>query len=106
MLSSVTMSDKESKAYKSVLACNTNITGCLKANSAAKDSLILEYQKQKWVNPNATPSETELVTIVLDRIKNDARQYDTFMDMIKNIEGMNLILKKLKGNNYDFSTQI
>ena len=94
------MNGKESKAYKSVLACITGITECLQGNSSAKDKLILEYRKEKWIDINATPSETELVTIVLGRISNDARQYDTFMDMLEKIEGMNLIVNKLKGN-YD-----
>ena len=104
---SVTMSGKESKAHKSVLACNTDIIECLQANSSAKDKLILEYQKKKWIDINATPSEAKLVTIVLNRIANDARQYDIFMDMLEKIEGMNLIVDTLKGNNYDgrFSTQ-
>ena len=91
------MNGKESKAYKSVLACNTNITGCLKANSDAKDALNLEYQKREWIKPTATLNETELVTLVLDRIENDAGQYDIFMDMLKEIQGMDLIVKSLKG---------
>ena len=92
------MNDKESKAYKTALACNTNITDCLKANSAAKDALILEYQKREWIKPTATLNETELVTLVLNRISEDAGQYDIFMDMLEKIEGMNLIVDKLKGS--------
>ena len=98
MLLSVTMNGKESRAYKSVLTCITDITDCLKANNAAKDALILEYQKQEWIEPTATLNEKELVPLVLNRISNDAGQYDIFMDMLKKIEGMNLIVNNIKGN--------
>ena len=92
------MTGKESKAYKTVLACNTNIVDCLKANSPAKETLIAEYKKRAWIDIAAIPSETELVTLVLDRISIDARQYNIFMEMLENIAGMNLIADKLKGS--------
>lgn len=91
------MNDKESKAYKSVLAFTTDITDCLKANSAAKDALISKYQEQEWIDSTTTLNEKELVTLVLNRISNNAGQYDIFMDMLKKIVGMNLIVNKLKG---------
>ena len=92
------MNGKESKSYKSVLACFTDIIASLEANRPAKDALILEYQREKWISITATLTEKELVILVLDRISNDAGQYDIFINMLKNIEGMNLILNNLKGN--------
>lgn len=92
------MNGKESKAYKTVLACITDITDCLKANRPAKDALILEYQKREWINITETLNETELVMLVLNRVSSDAGQYDIFIDMLKNIAGTNLIVNKLKGS--------
>ena len=48
-----------------------------------------------------SPCEAKLVTIVLNRIANDARQYDIFMDMLEKIKGINLIVDTLKGSNCD-----
>ena len=98
MLLSVTMNGKESKAFKSVLACNTKIIECLKANRDAKDALNSEYKKRKWISVATTLNEEELVVLVLDRISNDAGQYNIFMKMLENIAGMNLIVDKLKGS--------
>ena len=97
LLLSVTMSGKESKAYKSVLACITDITNCLRVNSAAKDALNVEYLKWEWISVATTLNEKQLVEIVLDRIATDAGQYNIFMEMLANIAEMNLIVDKLKG---------
>ena len=97
------MSGKESRAYKSVLACNTNITDCLKVNKAAKRELNSEYQKRQWISVATTLNEEELVSLVLNRIENDARQYYILMEMLDNIAGMNLIVDNLKGIVADIS---
>ena len=66
LLLSVTVNGKVSKAYnyKSVPACNTDITDCLKANSTAKKTLILEYGKEEWINIIATPTQQKLIAIL------------------------------------------
>ena len=96
------MNDKESKAFMSVRAYIPDITNCLKTNRATKEALIMEYQKLGWIPITAIPSETELVTLALDRISNDAGQYNIFMQMLENIAGINLIVDKLKGIVADF----
>ena len=87
-----------SKEFKSVLACITDITNYLKVNRAAKDALNLEYQKRQWIGVPTTLNEEELVWLVLGRISIDAGQYNIFMEMLQNITGMSLIVDKLKGS--------
>ena len=94
------MSGKESEGYKSVLANIRTISSHLRANSAAKEALIIKYKEHSWLDPNATLDETGLVTLVLDRISNDDRQYDIFIDMLRGIVGTGLIVDKLKGMGY------
>ena len=94
------MNGKESEGYKSVRANIGTISSHLRANSAAKEALIIKYKEHSWLNPNATLDETGLVTLVLNRISNDVRQYDAFIGMLRDIEGTDLIVDKLKGMGY------
>lgn len=91
------MSGEESRAYRSVLAHIDAITRCLKANSDAKDALVLKYKQMKWVDVTTILDENKLVSLVLDRISNDAGQYDIFIEMLKEIAGTDLIVDKLEG---------
>lgn len=78
----------------------TIIISHLKANNAAKEALIVKYKELSWLDPTATLDETGLVTLVLDRISNDDRQYGIFIGMLKGIVGTDCIVEKLKGMGY------
>ena len=69
----------------------------LKVNKDAKEVLTWQYISKGWLDPVATPSEGELVSQVMVRIKDDPKQYDVFISMLKEIAGTNLIVKKLTG---------
>lgn len=92
----VTMSGKDSIAYKSVLAHMDTITTHLRVNSGAKGALVTKYQQRSWLSIATTPDVMELVTMALNRISNDEKQYDIFMEMIGDITGMDLIVDKIK----------
>ena len=90
------MSGKDSRAYKSVLAHIDTITSHLKVNSSAKGTLVTKYQQQGWLSITETPNENELVTMALNRISQDQKQYDIFMEMIGDITGMDIVARKIK----------
>lgn len=90
------MSGKDSMAYKSVLAHIDTITSHLKVNSSAKGTLVTKYQQQGWLSITETPDEKELVTMALNRIAQDEKQYDIFMKMIGDITGMDIVAGKIK----------
>ena len=73
------------------------ITEHLKVNSAAKQSLTLKYQQESWVEIAERPGEASLVEIALKRISDDVSQYKTFMAVLRDIVGMDIIVRKIQG---------
>ena len=83
--------------YNKVLNELNGITETLQLNPGARDKLTRLYQQEKWLNIAATPVEGKLVKLALKRIEQDSSQFDRFIDMLRNIEGMDLIVKTLTG---------
>lgn len=90
-------SGKQTREYKSVLEHIGNISYYLKVDSAAKQALTFKYQQKEWIAITESPDETSLVRLVLTRISFDPSQYRIFMDMLKDITGMELIVKIIEG---------
>ena len=72
-----------------------SITKALKSTPGARENLILHYVQQKWLDTAENPVEGELVKVALVRIKQDPSQFDLFIDMLGDIEGMDLMVKTL-----------
>ena len=83
--------------YKSVQRNFVTIAQHLKENKDAKKVLTWQYISKGWLDPVTTPSEDELVSLVMVRIKDDPKQYDVFISMLKEIAGTEEIVKKLTG---------
>ena len=81
--------------YDKVLNKLNDITQTLQLNPGARDKLTRLYQREKWLGIAARPAEGELVTLALDRIKQDPNQFDLFIDMLRDTEGMELIVTTL-----------
>ena len=90
-------SGKETREYNSVLQHIGIIGYSLKGNSAAKETLIHKYQENKWIDLTECPHEVSLVRLALNRITIDASEYHVFMEMLKVIVGMDVIIKKIEG---------
>ena len=86
-----------SPQYTSVRKNYESLTQFLEVNEEAKKSLTRKYKSEGWLDPVATPSEDKLVSQVLVRIKDDSKQYDVFISMLKEIVGTEEIVKKLTG---------
>ena len=87
----------ETPQYTSVRRNYESLTQYLDVNVEAKKSLTRKYISEGWLDPVATPSEDKLVSQVMVRIKQDPKQYDVFIEMLKEIAGTNLIVQKLTG---------
>ena len=82
--------------YDSVRRNLSKITEALKATPGAKGHLIVLYMQHGWLNYiTENPAEDELVSLALQRIKQDPNQYDLFIDMLRDIPGMDLIVAVL-----------
>ena len=74
----------------------------LKSNSAARHKLTLYYKEHAWLDITEYPTEYELVTLVLTRIKQDPSQYDRFVDTLRAIEGMDLIVNAITAGMFHY----
>ena len=90
-------SGRDTREYTSVLGQMTTITDYLKVNNGSRDTLIQKYQQEQWIPITEQPDAGGLVTIALNRISTDARQYDVFIDMLKDITGMDIIVERIQG---------
>lgn len=91
------MAGKETREYKCVLEHMGTIYDHLKINKGARESLTIKYEEKRWIALGESPNEKFLVEQALARISSDASQYHIFMDMLKEIVGMEIIWKKIRG---------
>ena len=71
------------------------ITTALKANPSAFQSLSLKLKEKEWQKFTDSPTEEELVYLVTNRIKLNASQFEEFLAMVNDIEGLDLLAKRL-----------
>ena len=69
----------------------------LDVNRDANQRLRRKFQKERWLSVGSDTRGGRLVTVALSRIENNAGQFQQFIDMLKDIDGMDQIVKKLTG---------
>ena len=95
-------SGKQTSEYTRVRQNLDAITQVLDMNSDANQRLRQKFQKERWLSVGSDTGGEQLVTVALSRIENDAGQFQQFVDMLNDIDGMDLIVKKLTGRYYIF----
>ena len=78
----------------------------LKFNPSASETLSRKFIGKGWLDATANPKEDQLVTLVLGRIEHDVNQYEEFIGMLCEIEGMDLIVDSLTGMAYYLSISL
>ena len=84
-----------STGYNRVLSNMDGITSALKTTPDATDKLTEKFKQKGWINIAGKPTEDELVIHALNRIKQDPNQYDLFIDMLRDIPGMDLTVDRI-----------
>ena len=84
-----------STGYDRVLSNMDGIISALKLTSDATDKLTRKYKQKGWMNITGKPTEDELVTLALNRIQQDPNQYGLFIDMLRDIPGMDLTVDRI-----------
>ena len=84
--------------YQRVQSQLVNIVRTLKVTKHASEALTLHYKQEEWLEMTANPTEGELVTLALVRMKDNPSQYDKFLNMLRAIEGMDLIVNAITGS--------
>ena len=79
------------------------IVKTLESNQSASETLRRKVKPKGWLGLATNPTAEELVTLVLGRIEHDVNQYGEFIDMLRDIEGMDLIVNTLTGMTYYLS---
>ena len=73
-----------------------DIVDTLDATPKATQNLRIKFIQKGWLSLNVkNPTADDLVTVILNRINDDTSQYDEFRDMLSDMEGMDLLLKKI-----------
>ena len=80
--------------FDKVLSMMDDIITALKATPGATDKLTGKYKQEGWMAFTENPTEDKLVTLALQRIKQDPNQYDLFIDMLRCIKGMDITVNK------------
>lgn len=91
------MDGQYTREYKSVQQYMCQIYQYLEVNPEARKLLIAKYQQEGWIEISEQPESNTIVPKALFRIKSDASQYHTFMKMLKEIVGMDIIWKQIEG---------
>ena len=87
--------------YKKVKENMGNFITAIESIPRAVKSLTTKFQEAKWLGHSAGEiSADQLITQALDRIKIDAAEHRAFLDMLKSIEGTDLITQMLDGVYY------
>ena len=82
-----------STGYDNVCCNMSDIITALKLTPGATDKLTEKYKQEGWMAIAENPTENQLVTLALQRIKQDPKQYDMFIDMLRDIRGMDLTVQ-------------
>lgn len=88
---------KNTSQYKNVNTNRSKITGALRSNRPVSRTLKQKFKEERWLEPTDDPADDELVTLVLNRIEHDVSQFIDFIDMLKAIDGADLIVRTLTG---------
>lgn len=87
---------KETLEYLKVLVNLEDIVEALKVNKGAKESLCLKCTMKKWNELTAELSESEVMKLILNRIKLKAATYYEFIDMLASIDGLDLVVENIE----------
>ena len=73
-----------------------DITKTLKVYQDAFKELTVKVKAKGWLSIYSTPSEENLVSLIINRIELDASQFREFTAMLHDIQGMDLVVHLLK----------
>ena len=83
--------------YDRVLRQLDTCVETIQATEGAREALTRQYIQASWLEPTAEPSVDKLIHQVLVRMKSHPNQYDKFLNMLRAIKGLDLIVKAIEG---------
>lgn len=93
----------DSPEYNSVLKNMSKIVDKLEATDSTS-RLATKFQEKKWAGITANPTAKELVNIILNRITLAVADFNTFIEMLGGIVGLDQIVTLLEDTRKENST--
>ena len=90
-------SGRDTPEYKAVLETSGSIISTLLATPGSASTLSTKFMEKNWIDITAKPSAKELVVCACAKIELKASEFKTFLEMLNDMAGMSIIVKKLKG---------
>lgn len=63
----------------------------------ARHSLLVQFQEQSWLAIGVEASVNDLMSVALNRIENDVKDYEMLLKIFENIPGMDQVVKRITG---------
>ena len=91
-----------SPQYTCVRENLVNLTGYLQNNASAELDLVRQFQAKGWLTctPGNKVDADALLALVLERIRFNPNEYDTFVAMLEEVTGTESIVNTLRGTTY------
>lgn len=74
--------------YKAVLSHFQQLKNSLRVTPGAEEELLGLFKINEWISFTATATAEQLISLALNRIKNDVNNFKVFIDMLKSITGL------------------
>jgi hypothetical protein len=92
--------------YRKVQANLEKTIATLQANREAKNVLCQKFIQKRWIDVRSeTPTDNELMVLVLNRIELSADTYSEFIEMLGNIPDLEVIKKRIDTTTVAFQEQ-
>lgn len=88
-------SGKDTLEYMKVRKNFSCIIKSLQSIHAARQQMRTKFIEKGWLSLTSKPTEDELVTQALGRIEIDVTQFPVFITILREIQGMDQIVKKM-----------
>ena len=89
-------SGRDTPQYKAILRSFETITNCIIATPSAKQAIIRKFKMESWIDVNTDCSEDDIVQCALERVQQNAFQFQQFISMLRNTTGMADIVRILE----------
>ena len=87
---------KNTPEYKKMLNKMQRVIDALVVTPGAKQQLDVKCKEKSWFTISASVSEGELIEFVLERVNQNADQFDVFLSMLNKIDGMDQVVADLR----------
>ena len=89
-------SGRDTPQYKAILRSFETIINCIIATPSAKQTIIRKFKMESWIAVNTDCSEDDIVQCALERVQQNAFQFQQFISMLRNTTGMADIVRILE----------